>query len=246
MFQHEPPCDLQSSICQINDSDLFLSFRFILRENPAGVFEIHVASFHPQEFLRTWATLPCCLKHILKGLVGNEFKYGLELGFCDALLAAPCLWLFHMGDGISFDVSHLLRPSKWSLNGDNAASLVTVRPIGVRVDPLMDVKWLELVSGQIWYRQREPLASLEIPLVRPLRTMLLRPFEKRVDYRGDGFRRNGAFLWLRHEDVKLLKRRFPIGTKIMPLAVDRDEPGFSILAIPRFWCTRHDNPLSSG
>lgn len=63
------------------------------------------------------------------------------------------------------------------MNGDNAAALVTVRPIGKRVDPLLNMVWLKLVDRQIRDRRGKPLAPLEVPLIGPFRAMFLRPFK---------------------------------------------------------------------
>jgi len=60
--------------------------------------------------------------------------------------------------------------------------------------------------------------------------MLLRPLKKRINDCSNGTGWDGSPSGLCHQGMKLLKSSFSIGAQVVTFAVNRDEPGFSILA----------------
>ena len=74
----------------------------------------------------------------------------------DDLLSLACTWLFDVADWVFVDVSELFRPSKYSLHGNDTTMFVPVGPGSVAVDPLLDVKGLELIHVRLGRIGRKP------------------------------------------------------------------------------------------
>ena len=229
MFVRQPSCDFQSSLTQINDANSFTPFGFVLRKYPARIFEIDVPRFYVEQLLRPRATFPSRFQYIAKRFVADVIQNTQIFCLSDALLAPSGLRFFKVSQRIANDISHPKCPTEGPLDGNNAATNVAVRPARIGINPFLNVKWLKLVDRQIGNSGDEPLAPLQVPLIGSLSPVFLRPLKKRIDNRRNRLRLNSTFFRASHQLVKLLKRRFTVGTKIVTQPVDSD--GFGVRAM---------------
>lgn len=235
MFEHQSSGDLDSRLGEINDSCSSFPFGFLFREQPTTVFQIDMPCFNSKQFLRTRTTFPGYLKQLTEFVIVNRIDDLLVLFSGNALVSSAALRLFQMGDWISLDVAHLLRPAKWSLNGNDATAFVAIGPIWMSIDPFLHMEGLQLINVELRGRLEKPLATFAIPVVSSSGAVLQRPLKKRIKNPSNGVSVNCPFRGTGHQLVKTLKSTLAIWAEVMPLAIDRDEPRFSLSTIPRFW-----------
>lgn len=197
------------------------------------MFQINVSSFDSKQFLGPASCFPRDGQQVLKRLVPYQSHYGVELILANDFIAATSLRLFDKFKWIRVDVPHLDCPARMALDCNDASLSMGVRPIRMIVNSLLNVVWMKLTNGQIANGSEKPLSSLQIPLVRPLRTVPHGPIKEQVNDRSDRFRWHFAFLRLRHHLMEALERQLSIWSKIVPSTINRDEPRPAIFSIPR-------------
>jgi len=234
MFEHQTSSYLNSCFSQVDDSGSSFSFGFFLRKQPSTILQIDMSCLNSKQLLGSRATLPGNLKQFTKFVVGNRLDYFLVFTLGYALIPSATLWLLKVGNRIPLDVPHLLRPTKRPLNGNDATAFVPIRPIGIGINPLLDVVRLKLIDVELRRRFQKPLATFAIPIVGSRRPMLQCPIKKSVEDSSNGLSADCPFCGTSHQLVKTLKSTLAIAAEVMPLAINRDEPRFAISSIPRF------------
>src|SRR5271163_4638015 len=169
----------------MDDAMPLFSFGFFLGDDDALSVEVNMPGFDVPGFLGPAAGMPGEEQKVAKWIILlNQRQVSSEsLGWHRIVAPLGC-GLLDFLDGAGRDVAHLLGPVEWALNRNNRASLVGTAPVGMPVDPLDDVEWLETGyrhgrgTGQ---RSEKSLQVVLIPLEGAAGTIFLAPVEILVE-----------------------------------------------------------------
>lgn len=115
------------------------------------------------------------LAQIAKALVASVLQNLVELSLSEALLPMLGGRDLQTADRIDFDVALSTRPSHAPLDRPQIVPARCPRQTGIRIDPLLHMKRLDVRELQLVASLAEPLDSVAIPFVGIRRPMLLDP-----------------------------------------------------------------------
>ena len=146
---HPPSSDFKCGLRQVDDTGLPLSFCFGLREDPSLVLIINMSSLDSQRFLGPTSTFPCGDDQIPHRLVTHQREQLLVFAGCDSSFSAVGGRDFQMFDGIRNEVSLLHGPFAAAFYGTQIVPPRGSAKVGVAIDPLLNVKWLQVGGSKV-------------------------------------------------------------------------------------------------
>src|SRR4051794_31062827 len=139
--------DREGSLSEVYDADLLLSLRLVRRKNPPPAGAVEVTPLDPPDFLRPAAGLPADGDQVSKLLSLRESDHPSVRRVVDYVLALAGRRLLHERDRRLVEPALLDRPVETPLDGLKPPALHPGVPVGVRIDPLLEVVRAE-VAGE--------------------------------------------------------------------------------------------------
>lgn len=245
ILEHSTLSDLEGLVSEINKSDLFTAavpFAFLGLKDP--VLTLDVGLGDAQALLRSATRAPMNRQQIAEVLISNVGQKVVELRLSDCILASGLGRLFYVRRRISLHVFLLDGPIECPVESPPCPVFCSVRPVFVRVDPMLYVVSLERVCRNgskplVVEVVGECLAVFLVPLVRFFRPVLLRPIEEVVD---DDRQCVSADRWgtLGHQLMELRLGIVLIGSKPVTFSVDGNVPLLSCFPEPEPVRACHD------